>query len=242
MKKTIAILLSAFLGCALLVSCTPVDNTPPDDGNKDGQVTPGEDDNQTPGGDDNDPNGGGDNTPDGDQGDGAEDPGQGDGTDNPGDGEEQTKLRQVYDAVMKEMFPDGGPSMMQVETAEEVEEMTGITSDMADEVLISMAMINTQVDSFIGVLAKDGKVADVEKALNDYRDKIIAQREEFPYLPDHLPKAKGAQVVTEGNYVFYLSLSNSENYPEDTEDLQSAVDTEIQRAVDAVKAQFEDEK
>lgn len=139
----------------------------------------------------------------------------------------------VYDAVMTSIFGEEH-SLMAQEDMVQIEEMFGLTEDMMKEFYIALPMMNVQVDTFIGVEANEGKVKEVETALNAYKDRIIADREAFPYLPDHLPKAKAAQVVVFDDYVFYLSLGYVSDDVTD-EAMQESMDKEVEKAVEAVK-------
>lgn len=143
-------------------------------------------------------------------------------------------LSTVHDAV-KGLFGENYPAAMAIEDETQIKDTFGLSKDMYKEIVAEMPMMNTKVDTFIAVEAVEGKAEEVEKALNEYRNKLIKDKEEFPYLPEHLPKTKASQVVREGNYVFFVMLGD---IPEDTEEtkLQEAADAGVQKTVDAIKA------
>lgn len=148
---------------------------------------------------------------------------------------ESGQVTAVYNKVIETIYGKEAPVFERIEDAQRIEEMFGLKADVMKEHYIAMPMMNVLVDTVIGIEAKEGQVKAVEDALNQYKAKVIAQREEFPYLADHLPKAKAAQVITIDNYVFYLSLGSvSEDVNENN--MQEKMNQEVQKAVDAVKS------
>ncbi|MFZ2539008.1 MAG: DUF4358 domain-containing protein [Oscillospiraceae bacterium] len=143
------------------------------------------------------------------------------------------QLEAVYENVMQKVFGEDDPRLIRNEDAAQIEEFYGLKADMMEAFIVANPMMNVHVDTFIGIEAVEGKSQEVAKLLNVYKDKIIADREAFPYLPDHLPKAKAAQVITVDNYVFYLSLGVVGENVNDT-NMQESMDKEVQKAVDAV--------
>jgi len=93
-------------------------------------------------------------------------------------------------------------------------------------------MMSLNTDMFIAIMATDGNVDKVEKALLDYKEYLI--NESFQY-PMNMPKVKATQVVKKGNLVFLLVLGKYDERPEPTEEqaLKFAQD-EIQRGIDAI--------
>ena len=65
-------------------------------------------------------------------------------------------------------------------------------------------MINVNIDTFIGVEAKEGKAQEIEAALNAYKDKAINEDLQYPM---NLLKLKGSKVYTRGNYVFFICIA-----------------------------------
>ncbi len=141
-------------------------------------------------------------------------------------------LPDAYDAAYKAVFGEEGPGLSMVEDDAVAQDVYGLSADMMKDYIIALPMMNVHVDTFIGVEANEDKVSDVEAALNAYKDQVIADREAFPYLPDHLPKAQEAQVLTVDNYVFYISMAMVD---EMAEDLNAEVKADVEAAVAAVK-------
>lgn len=85
---------------------------------------------------------------------------------------------------------------------EEVEHL-GLTSDMYVDFCYKMPMISVNVDTLIIVKAAEGKVEDVEKALNTYRDSIINDSMQYPM---NLVKTNNSIVRVFGDYVAFIQL------------------------------------
>lgn len=79
----------------------------------------------------------------------------------------------------------------------------GITADMYDDYLAEMPMISTNVDTLLIIKAKDGMVETVEKALNTYRDAIVADTMQYPM---NVGKIQASRIETIGNYVCFVQL------------------------------------
>lgn len=109
------------------------------------------------------------------------------------------------DAVATALGNDYFPQM--AVTADMLPDMFGLTEDMYDDYLAEMPMISTNPDTLLIVKAKDGKVKDVEAALNTWRD---GQIENGFFYPSGLPKAQGSKIETIGNYVI-LSMLGGDN-------------------------------
>lgn len=154
---------------------------------------------------------------------------------------ESGQLTTVYNNVMKVIFSDNEPALAKQEDAALIEDLFGLKPEMMKEHYIAIPMINVSVDTFIGIEAAEGQVKVVEDTLNAYKDKIIQDKIAFPYLPDHLPKAKAAQVITIDDYVFYISLGVvGEDVNENN--MQEAMNNEVQKAVDEVKHTLKNDK
>ncbi|MEG0895377.1 MAG: DUF4358 domain-containing protein [Oscillospiraceae bacterium] len=145
------------------------------------------------------------------------------------------KLSTAFDAMTKDVFGVEAPSFQPIADKAQVKELTGVDVENAavKDFLFTQPMINVQFQIFFGIEANDGKVADVEKMLKDYQAKILKEKTEFPYVDAGLEKAKGAKVVTEGNYVMYVCIANTANEEEYT---QEKVDEQINKAVESLKA------
>src|SRR5699024_2658659 len=90
-------------------------------------------------------------------------------------------------------------------TAEDLDARYGLKADDYDEALGQVAMISTQVDTFVAVKAKEGKADAVVSALNAYRDDLVNNSMQYPM---NVPKVNVSQVYQNGNYVFFIMLGD----------------------------------
>lgn len=104
-------------------------------------------------------------------------------------------------AVVEELGDDYWPNMPL--DAELLEGLVGITSDMYEDYLAETPMISTNVDALIVVRAKEDKVDEVEKALNNYRDANVSNTMQYP---QNIGKIQASKVERLGNYVIYVQL------------------------------------
>lgn len=111
------------------------------------------------------------------------------------------EMEAVKKAVTDALGEDYWPNTMIF--PEMLEGNFGITSDLYEDFLGEMPMISTNVDTLVVVKAKDGKAADVEAALKDYRENEINQTMQYPMNVD---KNQASMVETMGNYVCYVRL------------------------------------
>lgn len=148
------------------------------------------------------------------------------------------QLEDVYDAVYKATFPEEGPAMEPITDMAQIKEFTGVdlTSDIAQNVIYAMPMMNTQFQKFFGVEAVEGKEGEVEKLLKDYQTKVIADQEAFPYVDDTVEKAKAAQIVVVDNYVFYICMADTASLVENDVVTQDKVDAATKALADAAKS------
>ncbi len=124
-------------------------------------------------------------------------------------------------------------------------EMLEITPDMYTEFIYKMPMINVNVDTLIVIKAAEGKVADVEAKLNQFRDNNLNDLMQYPM---NLVKIQCSQVVTYGDYVVFVQLGAdkamlaTENLPATTSEDEiaklemEAVNAQNQIALDAIEA------
>lgn len=142
-------------------------------------------------------------------------------------------LATVHEAV-KETYGESYPMSMPADDALFTE---AFSMDMAlvKEYICDTPMMNVHVDTFVGVEAVEGKAEEVETILNAYRDKFIQDKIEFPYLPDHLPKAQGSQVIRIDDYVFFVMVGNVVEIGNTEIDLNQKAKDEVQKGVDAIE-------
>ncbi|MEG0692514.1 MAG: DUF4358 domain-containing protein [Oscillospiraceae bacterium] len=146
------------------------------------------------------------------------------------------QLTAIYEDMLKEVFGEEQQRFMLNEDAVQIKELTGmdVSSDAVKEYIYAMPMMNVQFQIFVGVEAAEGKVADVEAMLNSYKDKVLAEKEAFPYVDFGLEKARGAKVITVDNYVFYVCIANPEFNP-DVELKQADIDAQIEETIKVIK-------
>lgn len=140
------------------------------------------------------------------------------------------RLNDVTDAVKKAYGENYLPSMDL--TADDLSSRFGLNSDDYAAAYGQVAMISTQVDTFVAVEAKDGKADAVASALNSYRDDLVNNSMQYPM---NVPKVNASRVYQKGNYVFFLMLGAAA--PNDVMDDEAASLTFYQQQNDiAVKA------
>lgn len=88
-------------------------------------------------------------------------------------------------------------------TAIEDVEHLGLTKEMYTDFTYAMPMISMNADTLVIVKAADGKVKDVEAALNAYRDMLIADQMQYP---SNLVKIHNSMVKVYGDYVAFIQL------------------------------------
>ncbi len=93
-------------------------------------------------------------------------------------------------------------------------------------------LMSMSVDTLIVVIAKDGKVEDVKKALEDY--KYYLEHDAFNY-PMNMPKVAASQVVVKGNLVAFVLLGKYDDRMDATDEQRALFASEqVQLGVDAL--------
>lgn len=111
------------------------------------------------------------------------------------------KLSEIHKAV-QDAYKDGYiPSAPYDGKA--MKSIFGVDESLYDSFLAEGPMISVNVETFVGVAAKEGKGEEVEKALNQYRDSLIADTMQYPM---NIVKIQASQVVRHGDYVFFIML------------------------------------
>lgn len=114
--------------------------------------------------------------------------------------EEMTGLRQaVVDALGEENYWPNAP----IQDVSFFEERYGLSSDQYLDYIAEIPMISVNVDTLVIVRARQAKVADVEAALNAYRETQINGAQQYPV---NLGKVQASKVETIGNYVIFVML------------------------------------
>lgn len=145
-------------------------------------------------------------------------------------------LEEVHQAV-KDVYGEDYLPNMEI-PADTLSTLMGVTEDMYDEVIAEMPMISVNIDTFIAVKAKEGKGADVAAALNSYKDYLLNESMQYPINAAKLP---ASQVIEHGDYVFFVLLGaiSGETEMGTEEEILAAMQTENQKAVDAINSFFE---
>lgn len=105
-------------------------------------------------------------------------------------------------------------------------DIMGLNKDDVEEYYGEYAVVNTSADNIIAVKAKEGKADTVKKALEERKNAVVKNFEQ--YLPEQLDKAKAGKVIQRGNYVFLVIAGNSEK----------GMDNEIKRAEEIIDSYF----
>ena len=109
----------------------------------------------------------------------------------------QSAKKAVTDALGDNYWPDS-------EIPEEMlNETIGVSADLYDAYLGESPMISVNVDTLLIIHAKDGKVEEVENALNAYRDHLVNDTMQYPM---NLGKIQASRIDCVGNYVCFVQL------------------------------------
>ena len=115
----------------------------------------------------------------------------------------------VADALGDNYWPDS-------EIPEEMLNDTyGVSADLYDAYLGEAPMISVNVDTLLIIHAKDGKVEDVENALNAYRDNLVNNTMQYPM---NLGKIQASRIERVGDYVCFVQLGADTSSVEDQGD------------------------
>ena len=109
----------------------------------------------------------------------------------------QSAKKAVTDTLGDNYWPDS-------EIPEEMlNETYGVSADLYDAYLGEAPMISVNVDTLLIIHAKDGKVEDVENALNAYRDNLVNNTMQYPM---NLGKIQASRIERVGDYVCFVQL------------------------------------
>lgn len=127
-------------------------------------------------------------------------------------------METIKEAVVKVLGENYWPNSQIL--PEMLESNFGITSDMYDDYMGEMPMISVNIDTLLIIKAKDGKVDEVEQALNAYRDKLVEDTVQYPM---NLGKIQASRIETFGNFVCFVQLGA------DTSEVSESGDEEVIR-------------
>ena len=215
MRKLITILFTIAITTAIFTGCTKSDtNSPAENNNSNNSATDDKDTDEDTDVDNDD------NT----------------ATDN--DNSESTNSDITVDkilAAVKEAYGENYYPNTEI-APEFLETEFGLTSDMYEEVKAEQPMIGVNADRVVIVKAAEGKADEVEAALNDAKDKKMADTLQYPM---NVPKINATKVVRNGDFVgFFLlgAVNESENPTED--ELKQFAEDEVAKAVNAFNGLF----
>ena len=121
----------------------------------------------------------------------------------------QGAKKAVTDALGDNYWPDS-------EIPEEMLNDTfGVSADLYDAYLGESPMISVNVDTLLIIHAKDGKVEEVENALNAYRDHLVNDTMQYPM---NLGKIQASRIERVGDYVCFVQLGADTSSVEDQGD------------------------
>lgn len=148
-------------------------------------------------------------------------------------GEQTASVAAIVAAVKAAYAESYIPSMAY--SKEEISEKFGLTEDMYDDIIAEGPMISTQVDTFIAVHAKPNKTADIETALNNYRQSLIDDTMQYPM---NQIKIQASVVESLGDYVFFIMLGEIPTAIEEQgeEETLKYAQQENQIAIDTIKS------
>lgn len=139
-------------------------------------------------------------------------------------------LTAIRDAYGESYLPDGEIP------AEMLEMEFGLAPELYDEAKGEMAMITMHNDRVVVVKAKADKGDAVEAALNEARERKVADTLQYPM---NVPKTNASRIVRNGRYLAFLLVGA---LPEDLdiseEERIKFAEDEVQKGVDAFNAQF----
>ncbi len=122
-------------------------------------------------------------------------------------------LQSAKKAVAKELGDNYWPDS---EIPEEMlNETYGVSAGLYDAYLGEAPMISVNVDTLLIIHAKDGKVEEVEKALNTYRDNLVNDTMQYPM---NLGKIQASRIERVGDYVCFVQLGADTSSVEDQGD------------------------
>ncbi len=110
-------------------------------------------------------------------------------------------LTRLRECVKEEMGEKYWPTMPILE--EELEEITGITTNMYVEFLAEKQVIDSSIDTMIIIHAKEKYIGAVEQALENYRSQIIKDNEKYP---QNFGKAQASRMETIEDYICFVQL------------------------------------
>lgn len=104
-------------------------------------------------------------------------------------------------AVAQELGDNYWPDMEV--PAELLEDTFGVSADLYEEIFAQVPMISANVDTLVIVKAKEGSEAQVEQALQAYKEYNTTEALQYPM---NMGKVQAAQIASYGRYVCFVQL------------------------------------
>jgi hypothetical protein len=113
-----------------------------------------------------------------------------------------------------------------------LEEIVKVKAEDVIDFYAEGPMMSFQVDTLIVIIAKEGKIEEVKKALEDYE--YYLEHDAFNY-PMNMPKINASQVIVKGNIVAFVLLGKADERLEASEaEYASYAQAQVQLGVDAL--------
>lgn len=143
-------------------------------------------------------------------------------------------MEEIHTAIKDAYGEDYLPNMPMLPEILEAE--FGLDEDLYDEIVAEQPMMSIHADRVLLVKAKEGKAEDVEKILNEARERKISDSLQYPM---NLAKVAATKVVRNGNYVAFLLVGSINDAAEITEEeAKDFAETEVAKAVEAFNNLF----
>ena len=137
-------------------------------------------------------------------------------------------LDEIAAALKEEYGSDYLPDT--VIDSSEIEEMTGITSDMYDDIYGEKSTMSMNPDIFIAVKAKNDKKEEVKTLLEKYKETMASDKN----YQNAGERIKNAQVMEQDNYVFLYLLGKSD-FGDTVSNIGDEIGKELKRAEEVIK-------
>ncbi|MDL2301290.1 DUF4358 domain-containing protein [Lachnospiraceae bacterium OttesenSCG-928-D06] len=118
-----------------------------------------------------------------------------------GEMEWSDEMEEIKSAVVLALedryWPNAGISAQMMET------QYGISSDLYDDYLGEHPMITVNVDTMLIIKAKDGQLANLQDAVEAYREKLVNDTLQYPM---NIGKIQASRIEVIGDYVCFVML------------------------------------
>lgn len=115
--------------------------------------------------------------------------------------EVNVELTEVRDAVKNAYGEEYIPNMEYDDVF--IKETLGLDSEDYEKIVAEGPLVSFNIDTFIGVKAKEGKADTVEEKLNGYRNYLINDSMMYPV---NAVKIQASKVIRHGDYIFFVCL------------------------------------